>query len=202
MKKITVFAVMLFALVAASPIKSGYHIGDIVFDFKLKNVDGKIVSLSDYKTAKGFIIIFDCNTCPMSRAYNSRIIALNKKYASQDFPVVLINPNAAEIVAEESFDEMKKHAKEHDYNFPYLYDESQEIVKKFNPTNTPHVFVLNKTSDGLRVAYIGAIDNNSRDGAKASKHFVEDAVNELLAGKPVTVTNTKAIGCTVKLKNS
>jgi len=202
MKKLILLFVVGLASIAARPVSNGYQVGDAVADFKLKNVDGKMVSLADFKDAKGFIVIFDCNTCPMSRAYNSRIIALNKKYASQGFPVVLINPNSAEVVAEESFDAMQKHAKEHGYDFPYLYDQSQEVVRKFNPTNTPHTFVLSKNSDGLKVAYIGAIDNNSRDGAKADKHFVEEAVNELLAGKPVTVTKTKAIGCTVKWKNS
>ena len=202
MKMLILLAVVSLVSFAASPIKEGYEVGDSVADFKLKNVDGKIVALADFKSAKGFIVIFDCNTCPMSRAYNSRIIALNKKYASTGFPVVLINPNSAAVVAEESFDQMKAHAKEHNYDFPYLYDESQDVVKRFNPTNTPHVFVLNKTAEGLKVAYIGAIDNNSRDGSKASKHFVEEAVDELLAGKTVTVTKTKAIGCSVKLKNS
>ena len=202
MKKLIPLLMVGLTIVAASPEKDGYQVGDTVADFKLKNVDGGMISLADFKTAKGFIIIFDCNTCPMSRAYNSRIIALNKKFATQGFPVVLINPNSAEMVPEESFDKMKNHAKEHGYDFPYLYDESQNVVRKFNPTNTPHTFVLNKTSSGLKVAYIGAIDNNSRDGSKADKHFVEEAVNELLAGKPVTVTKTKAIGCTVKLKNS
>jgi peroxiredoxin len=202
MKKLILLFVVGLTSLAARPVSNGYQVGDTVTDFKLKNVDGIMVSLADFKDAKGFIVIFDCNTCPMSRAYNSRIIALNKKYASQGFPVVLINPNSAEVVAEESFDAMQKHAKEHGYDFPYLYDQSQDVVRKFNPTNTPHTFILNKTPNGLKVAYIGAIDNNSRDGAKADKHFVEEAVNELLAGKPVTVTKTKAIGCSVKWKNS
>jgi len=202
MKKLFLFFVICLATLAAQPVNDGYQVGDFVPDFKLKNVDGKMISLADFKNAKGFIIIFDCNTCPMSRAYNSRIIALNKKFTSQGFPVVLINPNSAELVPEESFEEMKIHAKKHGYDFPYLYDESQNVVRKFNPTNTPHTFVLNKTPGGLQVAYIGAIDNNSRDGSRADKHFVEAAVNELLLGKSVTVTKTKAIGCTVKLKNS
>jgi peroxiredoxin len=186
---------------AFSP-EGGYQVGDTVSDFKLKNVDGKMISLSDYKQAKGFIIIFDCNTCPMSRAYNSRIVDLSKKFSGKDFPVILINPNSDEIVPEESLVEMSKHAKEHGYDFPYLYDGTQEVVKKFRPTNTPHTFVLSKSADVLKVAYIGAIDNNSRDGEKASHHYVEEAVNELLAGKTVTTTKTKAIGCSVKMKNS
>src|SRR5258708_6619011 len=202
MKNLILLIVVGIAMLAARPITGGYDVGDSVSDFKLKNVDGKMISLADFKQAKGFIIIFDCNTCPMSRAYNSRIIALNKKFASHGFPVVLINPNSAEVVAEESFDEMKAYAKEHGYDFPYLYDESQEVVRKFNPTNTPHTFVLNKTANGLKVVYIGAIDSNSRDGSKADRHFVEDAVNDLLAGKAVATPKTRAIGCSIKWKNS
>lgn len=196
--------VILFSLVVVTNklMNNGYDVGNTVSDFTLKNWDGKMVSLADFKNAKGFIVIFDCNTCPVSKAYNSRIIELNKKFEPQGFPVVLINPNSAEVVPEESYSEMVAYAKSHGYDFPYLYDESQEVVKKFNPTNTPHVFVLNKFSTELKVAYIGAIDNNSRDGSKADKHFVEDAVNDLLAGKSVTTPKTKAIGCSIKWKNS
>ncbi len=142
MKKLTLLLLVGLAAIAARPVKDGYEVGDTVADFKLKNVDGKMISLADFKAAKGFIVIFDCNTCPMSRAYSTRIIALNKKFEPQGFPVVLINPNSAEMVPEESFDEMKNHAKEHGYDFPYLYDESQDVVRKFNPTNTPHTFCV------------------------------------------------------------
>src|SRR5258706_10061798 len=144
MKKLMLLLLVGLATVAASPVNNGYQVGDTVTDFKLKNVDGKMISLADYKQAKGFIIIFDCNTCPMSRAYNSRIIELNKKCATQGFPVILINPNSDQVLPEESFEEMASHAKSHGYNFPYLYDATQEVVKRFNPTNTPHAFVLNK----------------------------------------------------------
>lgn len=107
-----------------------------------------------------------------------------------------------QVVEEESFEKMAMHAKEHGYDFPYLYDNTQEVVKKFRPTNTPHTFVLNRTSDGFKVAYIGAIDNNSREGANASHHYVEEAVNDLLSGKVVATPKTKAIGCGIKWKNS
>ncbi len=200
MKSLVILFLSLVSL--ASRPEGGYDVGDTVSDFKLKNVDGKMISLSDYKTSKGIILIFDCNTCPMSKAYNSRILDLNKKFASKGFPVVLINPNSAEVVKQESFAEMVKTAKEHKYDFPYLYDESQETVKKFNPSNTPHVFVLSNVSNQFKVDYMGGIDNNSKDGSKAEKHFVEEAVNDLLAGKPVSTPKTKAIGCSIKWKNS
>jgi peroxiredoxin len=195
------FLFVSLALVSSRP-EGGYDVGDVVTDFKLKNVDGKMVSLSDYKTAKGFIIIFDCNTCPVSKAYTSRIIDLNKKFASQGYPVVVINPNSPEVVKEESFNDMIKQAKNHKYDFPYLYDESQETVKQFFPTNTPHVFILNKVSDQLKVVYIGGIDNNSRDASKADKHFVEDAIGDLMAGRTVATPKAKTVGCSIKWKNS
>lgn len=202
MKRILVSLLAMTVLFAGSPIKNGYDVGDVAADFKLKNVDGKMVSLADYNTAKGFIVIFDCNTCPVSKAYNSRIIALNKKYASQGFPLIAINPNSPEVAAGESFEEMVKYAKKKGYDFPYLYDESQQIVKAYGATNTPHVFVLKKTGNELTVAYIGAIDDSSRNADEASKKYVEQAVDELLAGKAVSTTKTKAIGCGVKWKNA
>jgi peroxiredoxin len=197
MKTIILFLVCV-ATLASSPRKNGYDVGDTATDFKLKNVDGKTVSLADYSSAKGFIIAFDCNTCPMSKAYNDRIIALNKKYAPQGFPLIAINPNSPEISSGDSFEEMVKYAKKHNYDFPYLYDESQAIVKAFGATNTPHVFVLNKD---FKVVYIGAIDDNPRNGDKAQHHYVEEAVDAVLNGKPVETTKTKAVGCGVRLKS-
>lgn len=192
-----VLSVLLFA---GRTVK--YEVGDRVSDFKLKNVDGKMISLSDYKSGKGVIVIFDCNTCPYSKAYNDRIIGLNKKYASQGFPVVTINANSPEISSGDSFDKMVAQAKKKNYDFPYLVDENQEVARAFGATNTPHVFVLKKDGSDFSVAYIGAIDNNSRDAGAADKKYVEEAVDALLSGKEVPATKTKAIGCGIKWKNT
>lgn len=194
--------VLLAAISASAPVKSGYEVGDSATDFKLKNVDGKMISLADYKNAKGYIVIFDCNTCPYSKAYNERIIALNKKYASKGFPVLTINANDPSQSPGDSFDEMKSQADRKKYDFPYLVDESQEVARTYGATNTPHVFVLNKANDKLKVEYIGAIDDNSRNASAVTKRYVEDAVDALLNGKNVPTTKTKAIGCTIKWKNS
>ena len=192
----------LLLMVAASPVRLGYEVGDAVADFKLKNTDGKTVALSDYRNAKGVIVIFDCITCPYSKAYNNRIIALNKKYASQNFPVVAIQPNDPEVSPGDSFDEMIKHAKKNNYDFPFLFDESQGVTKNFGATNTPHVFLLVKDGSGFKVAYIGAIDDNAKDASAVTKKYVEDAVDAVLANKPVPSTKTKAMGCTIKWKES
>jgi len=194
---------MVAVLTAGAPETTGYQVGDTASDFKLKNVDGKMVSLADYKDAKGYIVIFDCNTCPYSKAYNDRIIALNGKYASKGFPVITINANDPSLSPGDSFDEMKSRAKNKKYDFPYLMDETQEVARAYGATNTPHVFVLNRVSaTESKVAYIGAIDDNSRDASAVTRKYVEEAVDALLEGKTVNNTKTKAIGCTIKWKNS
>lgn len=199
MKRVLILLVLVALTWAGAPVKNGYDVGDTAADFKLKNVDGKMVSLADFKDAQGYIVIFDCNTCPYSKAYNDRIIALNDKYAAKGFPVIAINPNDPSKSGGDSFDEMTKLAKRKNYAFPYLVDETQSVATAFGATNTPHVFVLDKA---LKVQYIGAIDDNARNAKAVSKRYVEDAVNALLSGKPVPVTKVKAIGCGIKWKNA
>ena len=180
----------------------GYKIGDTARDFSLKNIDGKMVSMKDMKNAEGFIVVFTCNHCPFAKAYEQRIIDLDKKYKSKNYPVIAINPNDASIVPEDSYDNMVKNAAKKDFTFPYVYDESQEIATAYGATRTPHVFVLQKKNDKLVVSYIGAIDNNTDDAEKADKKYVEEAVDALIAKKNVTTAETKAIGCGIKWKKA
>jgi len=194
--KSIVMMLVCAVMLAANPVKNGYEVGDKATDFKLKNVDGKMVSLADFKEAKGFIIIFDCNTCPYSKAYNERIIDLNEKYAAKGFPVITINANDG---SGDSYEDMVRIANKKKYKFPYLYDETQTIAKTYGATNTPHVFVLNRD---LKVSYIGAIDDNARNAASATKKYVENAVDALLTGKSVPVTKTKAVGCGIKWRDA
>jgi peroxiredoxin len=201
MKTIKLILTLICVAALASFENPPYEIGDAVSDFKLKNVDGKMISLSDYKDQKGAIVIFDCNTCPYSKAYNDRIIELNSKYSAKGFPVITINPNDPEISPGDSFKEMASQAKKKNYTFPYLQDETQQVTRSFGATNTPHVFVLKKSGQTFNVAYIGTIDNNSRDGSAATKKYVEEAVDALLENKSIPTTRTKAIGCGIKWKD-
>jgi len=201
MRKVTLTLMWMPLVFLLSGKTPPYEIGDLVTDFTLKNVDGKMISLSDYKAGKGVIIIFDCNTCPYSRAYNNRIIDLNKKYASQGFPVITINPNDPELSPGDSFTEMAAIAKKRNYSFPYLIDETQQVARSFGATNTPHVFVLKNEAKNFKVAYIGTIDNNSRDASAANKKYVEEAVNALLENRSIPTARTKAIGCGIKWKD-
>ena len=201
-RSLFLMAACLLLMVAASPVKLGYEVGDTVADFKLKNTNGKMVALTDYKDAKGVIVIFDCNTCPYSQRYNERIIALNEKYASKGFPLIAVQPNDPEVSPGDSYDEMVKLAQKKNYKFPYVFDESQSVAKSFGATNTPHVFLLKKEGSAFNVAYIGSIDDNAKDASAVSKKYLEEAVDAVLANKPVPSTKTKALGCTIKWKDA
>lgn len=177
----------------------GYKIGDVAEDFSLKNIDGKMVSLSDYKDAKGYIVTFTCNTCPYAVMYEDRIIELNNKYAAKGYPVIAIMPNNVNVQPGDALPEMKKRAQEKGFNFPYLIDEKQSVYPKYGATKTPHMFVLQKTKKGNVVKYIGAIDDNYKDASAVTTKYVEEAVDALIAGKEVKETETKAIGCSIKV---
>lgn len=202
MKKAFSFLVLALALLATAfttPTGGGYKIGDQARDFNLKNVDGQKVSLAGISGAKGYIVVFTCNHCPYAQAYEDRVIALHNKYAAQGFPVVAINPNDKTIAPDDSFEHMVSRARERQYPFAYLYDETQEIAQTYGALRTPHVYVL----DGARtVRYIGAIDDNSEDASAVKEKYVENAVNALLSGKEVTVKETRAIGCGIKWKRN
>lgn len=176
----------------------GYKIGDEATDFKLKDINGKMVSLSDYKEAKGYIVIFTCNTCPFAVASEERIVALDKEFKPKGYPVIAINPNNPEAQPDDTFELMQAKAKEAGFTFPYLFDESQTVYAKYGATKTPHVYLLQKENGKNIVKYIGAIDDNVKNAAAVKDRFLANAVNELLDGKEITVKETKAIGCSVK----
>jgi peroxiredoxin len=177
----------------------GYDIGDIATDFNLENIDGEFLSLSNFKAAKGFVIVFTCNTCPYAVAYEDRIEALNKKYAPKGYPVIAIMPNNVKTKPGDSMLAMQIRANEKGFTFPYLIDADQSIYPQYGATKTPHVYILESTDRGPVVQYIGAIDDNYKDAALVKKKYVENAVDALLNGVPLDVTKTKAIGCSIKI---
>ena len=199
---VSIATTLLFQQQRAQASSVGYPIGGSVAEFKLQNAKGGTVSLSDYKDKKGVIVVFTCNHCPFAKAYEERIIALDKKYAALNFPIVAINSNDASDYEDESMENMKKRATEKGYTFPYLQDATQAVAKAFGATRTPHVFVLRNENAKFTVQYIGTIDDNYQDPAGVTKRYVEDAVNNILAGKPVVVTQTKAVGCAIGWKDA
>ncbi len=199
MKKFTLLLglfVVACSMISAVYVHKGYHVGDVAEDFSLKNIDGKMVSLADYKEAKGYIVVFTCNHCPYSVMYEDRIIELQKTYGAQGYPVIAINPNDPAVQPGDSFEDMKVRAKEKAFNFAYLFDEGQKVFPKFGATRTPHVFLLDKSRT---VKYIGAIDDNPKAADKVEETYLVDAIKALQAGKNPEPSFTKAVGCSIKI---
>ena len=199
---ILAIVVVVSAFSVNSKASTGYEVGDVATDFKLENIDGKKVSLADYTEAKGFIVIFTCNTCPYAVQYEDRIIALDKKYASKGYPVIAIQPNDPNVQPGDSMEAMKARAASKGFTFPYLMDEDQKIYPQYGANKTPHVYILEKTNKGNIVKYIGAIDDNYKDASAVKIKYVENAVDALLVGEDVPETTTRAIGCSNKVKKS
>lgn len=199
---ITLSFIATVALFSFKPFNAnGLKPGDKVSDFSLKNVDGKNISLANYPTAKGFIVVFTCNTCPFSKLYEDRIINLNTKYSGKGYPVIAINPNDPNASPEDSYDKMIERSKSKNYTFPYLYDENQVVARAFGAERTPHVYIIKKSGNELLVEFIGAIDDNAQDASGAKDKFVEKALDEILAGKSVSNKSVKAVGCSIKWKS-
>jgi len=192
---------LLFAVIfSITSLAQGYKIGDKAMNFNLQNIDDKMVSLSDYENEKGVIVIFTCNHCPYSVAYEDRIIAIDKKYKKLGYPVVAINPNDPVSYPEDSFENMKIRADEKGFTFPYIFDEDQEVFPVYGAKKTPHVYLLENRDNDFYVAYIGAIDDNSKDANAVDETYLTDAVDALLANKRPDPAVTKAIGCSIKVK--
>jgi len=178
---------------------SGYTIGSEAADINLMNTDGTMVSYDSFPDAKGFIVIFTCNTCPYAVASEDRIIALDAEFKSQGYPVIAINPNDPSVQPDDTFALMQEKATDKGFTFPYLFDASKTVYAEYGARKTPHVYLLQKESGKKIVKYIGAIDDNVRNGDAVKDRFLANAVNELIQGMEVSVKETKAIGCSVKV---
>jgi len=189
---ITCFMVIFFLSVGLQPIACSQNgSGDItnVKDFTLKDYEGKEHSLSDYKNSKAIVLIFVATECPISNAYNSRMEAIYNDYKGKDVAYLGINSNKAESVMS-----IKEHAKENGLTFTILKDEKNIIADQFNASVTPEVYILNSE---FHVLYHGRIDN-SREDANVETNDLRNALDQILAGKEVSVSKTKAFGCTIK----
>lgn len=189
----------------------GFHelqIGDAAPDFELMGIDDKVHSLKDYADADVLMIAFLSNHCPTSQAVEERVKKLVKEMKGRHFKLVAINPNNPEAlrpdelgysIYNDSFEEMKKHAKEQGFNFPYLYDgDTQATALAYGCLATPHVFVFDKER---KLRYQGRFDDSRfADESTVTSPDARNAVTALLAGQPVPVAVTKPHGCSTKWK--
>jgi peroxiredoxin len=192
------FCFLLISCSQSNEIITTLEPGDTAPGFTLKNVDGEMVSPEDYPDAKGFVVVFTCNTCPVAQEYEDRLIALGRKYNSRGYPLLAINPNPPGFFSGESYKKMQKKAKTKGFSFPYLYDEGQKVTNQYGARVTPHIFLLKKEGSGYKVAYTGALDNDTWNRMPEKTLFVENAIAHLEAGEEIKVPLTKAVGCEVK----
>lgn len=189
-----------FILLASATLitkDGGLKVGDIAPNFTLKNVDGKMISLSDYPNAKGFLVTFTCNTCPFAVMYEDRFINFHNKFADKGYPVIAINPNDPIVKSGDSFSAMKVRAQEKSFPFAYLFDEGQQVYPQFGATRTPHVYLLDANR---KVRYIGALDDNAQDASAVTINYVENAITKMEKGLEPNPAFTKAIGCSIKVQ--
>lgn len=176
-------------------------VGQPAPDFSLKNVDGNMVSMSDFSGEGGIIVVFTCNHCPYSKLYEDRIMELDNEFRPEGYPVVAINPNDPEKYPEDSYENMVERAGEKGYTFPYLLDETQEVAKAYKASRTPHVYLLQNDGEGnFTVAYVGAIDDTPKKVSDNTEHYVKEAIKAIIDEQPIATTYTKAIGCGIKWK--
>lgn len=186
------FALLILFLSINSFLKASDDTVTKVENFKLKDYNGKEYQLSDFKNSKAIVIIFVATQCPVSNAYNSRMEKLYEEFKNKGVAFIGINSNK-----QESIDEIKEHAKENNLNFVILKDVNNIIADKLNAKVTPEVFVLNPE---FEILYHGRIDD-SRKEEEVKSEDLRNALNEILAGKKVSTTETKAFGCTIKRVN-
>ncbi len=167
-----------------------------VGDFRLRNVNGELVSLSDYPQAKGFIVIFTCNHCPFAKLYSKRMNDLADRFAAQNVYLLAINSMDSLLYREESFAGMQEKAKVDGFRFPYLQDAAQTVGKAFGAEHTPTAYVIWKKGNQWHIRYQGLIDDNGENAERATP-FIAQAVEELLSGRAVSAPQTSSFGCAI-----
>ncbi len=210
-KRLLLFNYILIALLVSTSFIGApdehktLTIGASAPDFSLPGVDGKTYTLASFKNSKVLAIVFMCNHCPTSQAYEGRVIKLTSDYASKGVSVVAINPNNPSSLrldelgysdVGDSFEEMKIRARDVHFNFPYLYDGDTEITSnKYGPVSTPHIFIFDKDR---KLRYQGRIDDMENPAKTPTSQDARNAIDALLAGKEVPVATTKVFGCSIK----
>lgn len=169
-------------------------IGDEIPQFKLKGTDGRMYGPENYAN-QAICVIFSCNHCPYANAYDNRLKALQSDYPEMRF--IMINSNDARKYPEDSFSNMVACAQKKGYNFPYVYDETQEIARAFTAECTPHVFLFDKEH---KLCYEGRIDDNWKEEDLATELNLRDALESITSNEEVAVTNTNPLGCSIKWK--
>lgn len=166
-------------------------------DVKMKSVDGKDVTLTGVAGKKGTLVVFTCNHCPWAQAWQTRVAAIGNGASAKGIGVVAINPNDPVAYPEDDFAGMQARAKMLGLKFPYVVDATSDMARAFGATRTPEAFLFDASG---KLVYHGTVDDNARDQSAVTQHWLQDAVDAVIAGKDVATAETKAFGCGIKFR--
>ena len=201
MKKI-VFGIIAIASAATLAFTTGdpLQIGSSMpkADVKMQDISGKNIAMQDAKKEKGLLVMFSCNTCPYVVKNQERTIAISSYAVKNKIGVIILNSNEAQRGNDDSFSAMQNYAKEQNYKWNYVVDKNNEVADAFGANRTPECFLFDKN---LKLVYHGAIDNSPQDEAAITRVHLKEAINEMVAGKEVTVKESRSVGCTIKRKS-
>lgn len=185
-------AVFLFSFVGVVP---PYQIGDKINNFTLNNAsDDTRISLNDFISSKGVVLIFTSNDCPYAKLYEKRVLEIQKEYDAKEIKFLFINPNNPQTSPADSKAMMKQKA----YPFPYLIDNRQEVASAFGAVKTPEAFVLKNINENFVLQYKGAIDDNPQAESDISRFYLKDALNSIVSNNSIKVSDFRAIGCMIQ----
>ena len=198
--KTLLLPLLALAVAAAPALADPLAIGSKppMTDTKLKNVDGKEVTLAEVKGTAGTLVVFTCNHCPYAKAWETRIVELGNAYRAKGVGVIAVNANDPKAAPDDSFESMQLRAKDRGIQYPYVVDATSNLARAFGATRTPEAFLFDK--DG-KLVYHGAIDDNAQEPDKVTARYLKDALDAVVGGKDVAVKETKSIGCGIKFRS-
>lgn len=196
MKKLFLPALAAFTLMAFTTVVNIEIGADLPkADVKMKDISGKDVSLKDAMKKNGLLVMFSCNTCPYVIKNQDRTNAISEYALRNNIGVVLVNSNEAYRDKDDSFEEMKKYAKDQGFKWYYVVDQNSEVADAFGANRTPENFLFNKEG---KLVYHGAIDDNPSDASAVKRNHLREAINELVANKDISIKTSRSVGCTIK----
>jgi thioredoxin-related protein len=199
MKKLFVF-LSIFAIAASFKSFNALPIGSAIpkANLKLKDVSGKEIMLNDAKKENGLLVMFSCNTCPVVIANQSRTKEVCQYASDKKIGVVILNANEGDRDGGNSFAAMQSYAHQQNYNWFYAVDKNSELADAFGANKTPECFLFDKNG---KLVYHGAIDDSPGNANTVKRHHLNEAVNELIAGKNISVSETRSVGCSINRRN-
>jgi hypothetical protein len=199
MRGLTPAGGVLLAVLSTTNAAMALGVGEVapLSSVKMKNVDGREVSLGESAGPRGLLVVFTCNHCPWARAWEDRLVALGNAYQGKGIGVVAVNSNDPSEFREDGWEQMRARAKAKGYQFPYVVDATSGVAKAFGASKTPEAYLFDREG---KLVYTGAIDDNAKDAGAVREQYLKDALDAVIAGTAVHKPVTKALGCSIKFR--